>query len=147
MPQSAIWQFSLQALHAAAWLVPLALVLAAALKLGRLRTVVTITAALTLVLVALGAYVRLTDAGLGCPDWPGCYGKLSPLHAEREIEAAQAQSPAGPPRTPASPLPRRRIRFPASAPGGILTRIVSDRTIRPLPPQTAHGSPGSFPVP
>lgn len=28
------------------------------------------------VVVALGAYVRLSDAGLGCPDWPGCYGKL-----------------------------------------------------------------------
>ena len=24
----------------------------------------------------LGSYTRLTDAGLGCPDWPGCYGKL-----------------------------------------------------------------------
>ncbi|HET7688516.1 MAG TPA: COX15/CtaA family protein, partial [Candidatus Macondimonas sp.] len=29
---------------------------------------------LTLGLVVLGAYVRLSDAGLGCPDWPGCYG-------------------------------------------------------------------------
>ncbi len=32
--------------------------------------------ALTLVVVVLGAWVRLTDAGLGCPDWPGCYGAM-----------------------------------------------------------------------
>ena len=31
-------------------------------------------AALALLVVGLGAYVRLSDAGLGCPDWPGCYG-------------------------------------------------------------------------
>ena len=31
---------------------------------------------LTLVVISLGAWVRLTDAGLGCPDWPGCYGIL-----------------------------------------------------------------------
>ena len=31
---------------------------------------------LALVVVVLGAWVRLTDAGLGCPDWPGCYGRL-----------------------------------------------------------------------
>ena len=31
---------------------------------------------LTLVVIVKGAYVRLSDAGLGCPDWPGCYGKL-----------------------------------------------------------------------
>ena len=32
--------------------------------------------ALALFVVVLGAFVRLSDAGLGCPDWPGCYGHL-----------------------------------------------------------------------
>lgn len=36
----------------------------------------TLCIVLTLCVVSLGAYVRLSDAGLGCPDWPGCYGKL-----------------------------------------------------------------------
>ena len=31
---------------------------------------------LALVVIVLGAYTRLTDAGLGCPDWPGCYGHI-----------------------------------------------------------------------
>ncbi len=39
-------------------------------RLARLGTL------LALAVVMLGAYVRLTDAGLGCPDWPGCYGRL-----------------------------------------------------------------------
>ena len=43
---------------------------------------------LTLGLLMLGAWVRLTDAGLGCPDWPGCYGQLTPAHASDQIAAA-----------------------------------------------------------
>ena len=46
--------------------------------------------------VSLGAYVRLSDAGLGCPDWPGCYGKLSPHHAADDINAELAARPDGP---------------------------------------------------
>ena len=43
---------------------------------------------LTLCLIMIGAWVRLTDAGLGCPDWPGCYGQLTPTQAASEIARA-----------------------------------------------------------
>jgi cytochrome c oxidase assembly protein subunit 15 len=46
--------------------------------------------------VSLGAYVRLSDAGLGCPDWPGCYGKLTPHLAADAINAELAARPSGP---------------------------------------------------
>src|SRR5450755_3696778 len=45
---------------------------------------------LCLGVVVLGAYVRLTAAGLGCPDWPGCYGAPTPLGIARDA-GAQAQ--------------------------------------------------------
>jgi Uncharacterized protein required for cytochrome oxidase assembly len=51
---------------------------------------------LTVGVVALGAYVRLSDAGLGCPDWPGCYGKITPHLASEHIDEALAQNPEGP---------------------------------------------------
>ncbi|POZ63957.1 COX15/CtaA family protein [Chromobacterium alticapitis] len=51
---------------------------------------------LAAIVVPLGAYVRLSHAGLGCPDWPGCYGRISPAHAETSIRQAQALMPDGP---------------------------------------------------
>ena len=51
---------------------------------------------LTLAIVMSGAWVRLTDAGLGCPDWPGCYGQLTPPDEPAEIAAASEAYPDAP---------------------------------------------------
>ncbi len=51
---------------------------------------------LTLDLVLVGAFTRLTDSGLGCPDWPGCYGTASPWAAQAPISAAAQAQPGGP---------------------------------------------------
>lgn len=62
----------------------------------RYRKLIATTAILTFLLIILGAFVRLSDAGLGCPDWPGCYGNLTPHHSMEEIRAAEAAQPGGP---------------------------------------------------
>src|SRR5262249_28119612 len=61
-----------------------------------LRALTVATLFLTFDLVLFGAFTRLTDSGLGCPDWPGCYGSTSPIGAHGEIERAQSQLPSGP---------------------------------------------------
>jgi cytochrome c oxidase assembly protein subunit 15 len=71
--------FSTTASSAAAWIRRLALV----------------AFVLCFCVVVLGAYVRLTAAGLGCPDWPGCYGHFTPVGAA-ENAAAQAAYPTTP---------------------------------------------------
>ncbi|MBT9518348.1 MAG: COX15/CtaA family protein [Methyloversatilis discipulorum] len=60
------------------------------------RTLLLATIAMTFALIVLGAYVRLSDAGLGCPDWPGCYGHVTVIHASEHITAAQEANPEGP---------------------------------------------------
>ncbi|MDO5623281.1 MAG: COX15/CtaA family protein [Pseudomonadota bacterium] len=62
----------------------------------RLAGLTLLTLFLTFDLVLFGAFTRLTDSGLGCPDWPGCYGKASPVGAREHIAAAQAAMPTGP---------------------------------------------------
>ncbi len=51
---------------------------------------------LALFVIILGAYTRLTDAGLGCPDWPGCYGHVLVPQSESHIEAANQAFPERP---------------------------------------------------
>jgi heme a synthase len=55
---------------------------------------------LCLCVVVFGAYVRLSDAGLGCPDWPGCYGHLTIPQAEHEVALAEQRYPERPVEAP-----------------------------------------------
>ena len=61
----------------------------------KFRKLVWVTTFLTLDLVMFGSFTRLTDSGLGCPDWPGCYASASPFVAHAQIHAAQMAMPSG----------------------------------------------------
>jgi heme a synthase len=63
---------------------------------AKFRKLAWVTAFLTLDLIMFGAFTRLTDSGLGCPDWPGCYGHSNPLTAGESIRAAETAQPSGP---------------------------------------------------
>ena len=63
---------------------------------NKYRKLVYVTLFLTFDLILFGAFTRLTDSGLGCPDWPGCYGTANPFAAHTDIAAAQALMPQGP---------------------------------------------------
>ena len=86
-------------LGAAIALLPLAWVWRRNRGAGRSRrwqALTVLTLFLTFDLVLFGAFTRLTDSGLGCPDWPGCYGSASPVGARTHIAAAQEALPSGP---------------------------------------------------
>jgi cytochrome c oxidase assembly protein subunit 15 len=63
---------------------------------NKYRKLVWATLFLTFDLIMFGAFTRLTDSGLGCPDWPGCYGHANPLQAHMDISAAETAMPTGP---------------------------------------------------
>ena len=63
---------------------------------ARLAALTALTLFLTFDLIVFGSFTRLSDSGLGCPDWPGCYGSASPFGARDEIHAAQTAQPTGP---------------------------------------------------
>lgn len=58
-----------------------------------LINLVRISLVLTVIVIAMGAYTRLADAGLGCPDWPGCYGHLTVPSAKVDVEVANTLFP------------------------------------------------------
>ena len=62
---------------------------------SRLHALAMLTLFLSFDLVLLGSFTRLSDSGLGCPDWPGCYGHASPIGARAPIASAQAAVPTG----------------------------------------------------
>lgn len=53
-------------------------------------------ALLAFCVIVLGAWVRLSDAGLGCPDWPGCYGHITWPGADHEVQRANEAFPERP---------------------------------------------------
>ncbi|HEX8403931.1 MAG TPA: COX15/CtaA family protein [Duganella sp.] len=76
-------------------LLPLSLVWTSS-DASKYRKLVWVSVFLTFDLIVFGAFTRLTDSGLGCPDWPGCYGAANPFLAHAQIVAEEALRPTGP---------------------------------------------------
>jgi cytochrome c oxidase assembly protein subunit 15 len=63
------------------------------MKNRTLLMIIRVALVLAFTVVVLGAYTRLTNSGLGCPDWPGCYGHLVLPHSTSGLDAAQKVFP------------------------------------------------------
>ena len=110
---------------------------------GRIKALTWITLFLTFDLVLFGAFTRLTDSGLGCPDWPGCYGSASPFGASANIQVAESALPGG-------AVSQRKAwiemvhRYLATGVGAlILFLAVFSWTAKPVPAPASTGSTGS----
>lgn len=66
------------------------------MRLAWFRRLTLLGAILAFCVVVLGAYVRLSHAGLGCPDWPGCYGHLTVTQAAKNVDSVNAAYPERP---------------------------------------------------
>ncbi len=93
METSALILLAIKGLLAAS--LPLAMVWMSS-DANKYRKLVWVTVFFTFDLIVFGAFTRLTDSGLGCPDWPGCYGAANPFIAHEQIAAAEALMPTGP---------------------------------------------------
>ena len=65
-------------------------------RLAWFRRAALAATVLCAIVVVVGAWVRLTNAGLGCPDWPGCYGHVHPAQAAERVAEINAANPDRP---------------------------------------------------
>lgn len=66
------------------------------MNIQNIRRVALMSVLLAIIVVMMGAYTRLTDAGLGCPDWPGCYGFITVPQSDEHVAAAEQAFPERP---------------------------------------------------
>ena len=78
MQASSLLQLALMGILVA--ILPLSMVWMSA-DVNKYRKLVWVAVFLTFDLIVFGGFTRLTDSGLGCPDWPGCYGMANPFLA------------------------------------------------------------------
>src|SRR5262245_44604176 len=89
------------------------------------RSLVFCGVVLTFLVVMVGAYVRLADAGLGCPDWPGCYGKLLGVPDEIDELARAREAFPGSPLDPARAWKEMFHRYLAGTLGLLILAIAA----------------------
>jgi len=97
----------------------------------------------TMVVVMLGAYTRLVDAGLGCPDWPGCYGFLTVPQSSEAIEIAEQRFPDSPVEV-GKGWPEMVHRYAVGILGLLVLAVASMATVRRLRGET--GQPFKLPL-
>ena len=104
----------------------------------RVQVLTLLTLFITFDLVLFGAFTRLTDSGLGCPDWPGCYGHASPVGAQAAIAVEQSQMPSGPV-THTKAWIEMVHRYMAMAVGGLILTLAAFAWVRRWRSDESHG--------